>query len=241
MIDLHCHFLPGVDDGARTVQEGLTLAAVAAESGITTAVLTPHVYPGVYDNTLSTLLPRFVQFRADLEQAGIGLAVHLGGEVRLHPDVLDLMEAGELPSIGSLDGMQVILIELPDGEIPRGALTACRHFADRGYRWLIAHPERNKAVMRDPASILPFCEAGALLQLTAASIIGKFGLPALHTARYLLDHGLVSVIATDAHNLAFRPPRLREAFEAIAEHYGHDTAQRLMVSNPGEIIASRTA
>ena len=150
MIDLHCHLLPGVDDGARTMEDALTLAEAAVANGVKASVLTPHVYPGVFDNRLSTLRPVYEEYRDALARAGIALDVHLGGEVHLHPDAFELLEADDLPMIGGMDGLKVMLLEFPDGSIPPGSDVACRMFADQGIRWLIAHPERNKAVTARP-------------------------------------------------------------------------------------------
>jgi len=97
MIDLHCHLLPGVDDGARTMEDALTLAEAAVANGVKASVLTPHVYPGVFDNRLSTLRPVYEEYRDALARAGIALDVHLGGEVHLHPDAFELLEADDLP------------------------------------------------------------------------------------------------------------------------------------------------
>ena len=238
MIDLHCHFLPGVDDGARTMADALILAAASVANGITHAVLTPHVHPGFFDNRLSTLVPVFSSYQAALADAGIALQVLLGGEVRLHPDAFDLLAADDLPVIGMVGGHRIVLIEFPDGQIPAGALAACRYFAEHGVSWLIAHPERNKEVMRDPMRIKPFVDAGCLLQLTAASVIGGFGPQALQTSHLLLARGMVSVVATDAHNMAHRPPLLREARDAITQLYGNGMAHRLTEETPASIIRS---
>lgn len=239
MIDLHCHFLPGVDDGARTLKEALALSAASVANGIAHAVVTPHVHPGIFENRLSTLLPVFVEYQKALKEAGIGLEVSLGGEVRLHPDAFDLLAADDLPVIGKLDGDRIVLLEFPDSQIPAGALAACRAFADRGVRLLIAHPERNKEVMHRPGRIKPFVDAGCLLQLTAASVIGRFGKLALDTAHRLLSAGLVAAVATDSHNLAHRPPVLREAREAITRLYGSDLACRLTEELPAAIVSGR--
>ncbi len=169
------------------------------------------------------------------------LASHLGAEVRIHPDVFDLLAIDELPVLGGLGKDRVVLLEFPDGQIPPGAETACRLFADRGIRWLIAHPERNKDVMRDPLRLKPFLDAGCLTQVTAASVVGRFGPQAAACAHYLLANNMVSVVATDSHNLQFRPPMLREARDALAQHYGSGVAYRLTEELPGEIVAGRAA
>lgn len=239
MIDLHCHFLPGVDDGARTMDEALALAAASVANGITEAVLTPHVHPGVFDNKLSTLNSVFTRYQTSLKEAGIDLKVHLGGEVRLHPDAFDLLAVDDLPVVGKLGEDRIVLIEFPDGQIPAGAASACKYFAGRGVRWLIAHPERNKEVMRDPMRIKAFVDAGCLLQLTAASVIGRFGPQALDAAHQLLAKGLTAVVATDSHNMAHRPPLLREARDAISQLYGSGLAHRLTDETPAAIVDFR--
>jgi len=217
--------------------EALALAGAAVANGISTAVLTPHVYPGVFNNALTTLLPAFVHYKEALRNAGIPLTVHLGGEVHLHPDIFDLLDRDELPVIGRLGRDRIVLLEFPDGQIPAGALAACQYFADRQVQLLIAHPERNKEVMRDPTRIQPFVDAGCMLQVTAGSIIGRFGPQALKCAHHLLATGLVWAVATDSHNLVHRPPLLREAREAITHLYGAGLAHRLTEENPGRIVA----
>ncbi|MDO4905422.1 MAG: hypothetical protein Q4A16_07730 [Lautropia sp.] len=237
MIDLHCHLLPGVDDGARTMDDALGLARAAVGNGVRHALLTPHVYPGVFDNRYSTLKPVYDEYKRALRQAQIPLEVYLGGEVHLHPDAMELLAQDELPFMGALSGRKVILVEFPDGTIPVGAEMVCRMFADQGIRWMIAHPERNKAVMRDPMRIKPFVDMGCMLQLTAASVIGAFGRPAAQTAHVLLSRGMAHVVATDAHNLAHRPPRLGEAKSYLTSRFGLGIAYRLTEETPMNILS----
>lgn len=239
MIDLHCHLLPGVDDGARNLDDALLLARAAVDNGVQVAVLTPHIYPGVYDNRWSSLVPVFLKYQQALQATGIPLQVLLGGEVHVHPDAIELQAAKELPIIGGWEREPLILMEFPDGNIPTGAETLCRMFADQGVRWLIAHPERNKAVMRDPTVIKPFLDAGCLLQLTAASVIGAFGQSAAQTSHWLLSRGMVHVVASDAHNLKYRPPRMAEARDHLARAFGLGTAHRLTEETPFRIVSAR--
>ena len=148
---------------------------------------------------------------------------------------------GELPMIGGLNGKKMMLLEFPDGAIPHGSDVACRMFADQGVHWLIAHPERNKAVMRNPDIIKPFVDMGCMLQLTAASVVGAFGRSAGQTAHTLLTRGLAHVVASDAHNLAHRPPRMGEARRYLSQHFGMGIAYRLTEENPARILAERVA
>jgi protein-tyrosine phosphatase len=236
MIDLHCHYLPFVDDGASTIQEAVALVASAAASGIRHAVLTPHVFPGQWDNTRSTLAAPFDKFRALLKSSNLDFDVQLGGEVRLLPESLELAVRDELPTLGRWEDDRVLLLELPDSHVPPGTDKAVEFLRARGYRPMIAHPERNKDVMRDPRKLLPLLKQGCLLQLTAASVAGMFGAAALKSALQLLDAGVVTVIASDAHNLAHRPPRMAEARRALEQRYGQEAAILLTETNPGRIV-----
>jgi protein-tyrosine phosphatase len=236
VIDLHCHYLPFVDDGADSLEAAIALATASAVDGIRHAVLTPHVFPGQWDNTRSSLAAGFEAFRTALKTSNLPLEVTLGGEVRLLPESLELAERDELPTLGVWDGLRVVLLELPDAHIPAGTYNAVAYLMTRGYRPMIAHPERNKDVMRDPRRIMPLVKQGCLLQLTAASVTGQFGKPALKTSLALLDAGVVTAVASDAHNLTHRPPRMSMAREVLAVRYGVDAAMTLTEFNPGRII-----
>lgn len=239
MIDLHCHYLPGVDDGAPDLDAGLALVRAAADNGIRAAVLTPHVFPGRWNNTRSALEPAFEAFRRTVASKGIGIDLHLGAEVHLLPESLALYEAGELPVIGTWGDREVILLEFPDAGIPVGAIKAVEFLLHRGAIPMIAHPERNKDIMRSTAKLEPFVRLGCLLQLTAASVCGWFGKPAHRAALALLEAGWTTVVATDAHNLRYRPPVLAEARHTLMSRYGVQAADALTQHNPAAIIGSR--
>lgn len=236
MIDLHCHYLPGLDDGAQTLDEALALARAAVADGIAAAVLTPHVRPGVYDNRLPGIAEQVERFRGELAAHGIPLRVHAGGEVHLGAEVMELAECGELPCIGSLDGYRVALIEMPHGHIPVGSDRLMHWLLRRRIRPMIAHPERNKEVMRAPEKIYPLVALGCLLQITAASVTGRFGAPAQRCAEHLLQRRWVSAVASDAHNLAFRPPEMGAARALLAARHGAAVAERLTRTLPARIV-----
>ena len=239
MIDLHCHLLPGIDDGARDMPMALDLARMSVANGITHAVLTPHVYAGRWDNRLSNLGGVFSDYKNALAAARIPLQVYLGGEVHLLPDAFNLMDARDLPYLGVWRGYKVILLELPDSHIPVGVLKAVDMFVRAGYLPMIAHPERNKEVMRNVKRLQPLLKAGCLVQLTAASVVGKFGAPAHKTCLKLLDNGWATVVATDAHNLVHRPPIMAEARAALDEMYGEEAGEVLTSANPRTILEGR--
>lgn len=239
MFDLHCHFLPGVDDGAGTLHEGLQLAAAAVANGIQGAVLTPHLHPGRYDNTRSSLHPHFETFAGALADSGIALEVRLGCELRLSVESLELLDLDEVPMLGQWNRQPVVLLEFPHDTVPVGAQQAVEYLRKRGYLPMIAHPERNKTLIRDPMKLRPFIEAGCLAQLTAASVCGYFGEAPRRAAFAMLEQGWITVVASDAHNLEHRPPVMAQAHEALATSYGPDLAHELTVQSPAAIFHSK--
>ncbi|MGE0798213.1 MAG: tyrosine-protein phosphatase [Lautropia sp.] len=239
MIDLHCHYLPDVDDGARDLQEAIALIKLAVKDGATDIVLTPHVYAGRWDNTLATLQPRFDAFSRLIASKQLPVTLYLGAEVHLQPETIDLVERRQVPFVGHWNGDPAILLELHDGRIPPFALAAVRHLRSLGVVPIIAHPERNKAVMSAVDCIEPFVAAGCLLQLTAASVAGRFGAVAERTAFRLIDRGWAHFIGSDAHNLLHRPPMLRAARRVLRERYGQDVATAMTRSVPEQLIEPR--
>ena len=236
MIDLHSHLLYSVDDGASSLTESLALARMAVDDGIHTVVLTPHLHPGRWDNRRSSLASRVAVFREELAEAGIPLNVHLGGEVRIGHEALELLLMDEVPFYGEVDGFRVMLTEFPHQMMPVGSLQFVQKLLSMRIRPLIAHPERNKAVMHDPEKIRPFVDSGCWLQLTAGSLVGEFGEVAERTARYLLAEDLVHVLASDAHNAVHRPPVLSPGLAVAAEVVGEVSARRLVVDHPARIL-----
>lgn len=235
MIDIHCHLLPGIDDGPPDDAAALALARALVDDGVTQVVCTPHVFPGRYENRRSSIADEFDRFAALLEASGILLPLRYAGEVRLTPEVLDLLPRHELPWLGRENGRYTMLLEMPDGQIPLGADRFVRLLLDRGVRPVIVHPERNRAVMDDPARIEPLVRMGCALQLTAGSLLGDFGPRAQATAVHLLDQGQVQAVASDAHNLTGRRPRMRAANEWLTRHYGADAARHLTREGPAQL------
>ena len=237
MIDIHCHLLPAVDDGARGIQDSLALLKVAARDGIREMVLTPHIYFGRWDNSLPILRPRFEAFTRLVESKGIPIRLHLGAEVHLLVESIAMLERGEIPFLGVWESEPAMLIELHDGSIPPYTSTAMRIIRRHGVRPIIAHPERNRAVMKAPDRVEELLAEGCLLQLTAGSLTGGFGSAAEAAAHALLSRGRVSFVATDAHNLRHRPPVLSEARMVLAERYGESVAEDLTHRFPAMLLA----
>lgn len=232
MLDLHCHYLPGVDDGARTLEEGLALVRAAFVNGARRIVLTPHVHPGRYDNSLATLKPRFEAFQRAVELAQIPVQLALASEVRLCDELLTLLDSGQVPLLKAENGAQTLLLELPHNYIPTGCTTLIRWLLRRNIVPLLAHPERNKEMMAHPQHLQALREAGCKVQITAAAVIGRLGSRAQRTATFFFENNWVDAVASDAHNLHHRPPLMREAATYISRHYGDSVARRLFETQP---------
>jgi protein-tyrosine phosphatase len=236
MLDLHVHVLPGIDDGPRTLEDALALAQALADDGIEHIVATPHIYPGVFDNSAARIGETFDAFQAAVTEAGIELTMTWAAEVRICPEILDWIELRRLPMLnGSLVGPSTALIELPDGQIPVGTDKLMGMMLDRGITPLMAHPERNKAVMEQPSRLEALRRLGCKFQVTAGSLLGDFGSRAQTTACKLLDSGWVDVIATDAHNRSSRRPRMGAARQWLVEQYDEALALRLTLTQPTDI------
>jgi len=146
------------------------------------------------------------------------------------------VEDQEIPFLGVSNGYRIMLLEFPHSHLLLGADKLVKWLLARRIRPLIAHPERNKEVMRNVEKIAPFVEMGCLLQLTGSSIVGHFGKPAQDCARVLLERGWANVVATDAHNLRHRPPNLDLAYAALVEMGGEALARRLTTETPSSLI-----
>jgi protein-tyrosine phosphatase len=235
MIDIHNHLLPGIDDGAQNLDEALGLARAAVANGITHCLCTPHIHFGRFDNTARSINSAYQVLSKALKEQNIPLKLGRAAEVRFDIEVLTAIDQNEIPFLGQWQGEKVLLLEFPHGELPIGAEQLVKILRSRGVLPMIAHPERNKGLMRRPEDLKPLLKQGCLLQLTASSVIGGFGERAEELALSLLADDVVTVIATDTHHIKRRPPLLREAYTRIVELYGEALADRLVHDNPWTI------
>jgi protein-tyrosine phosphatase len=236
VIDLHSHLLPGVDDGPKTMEEALAIARAAVADGIRISVLTPHISPDFGDNNRRSLQAVFDDFASRLKLEAIPLEVRLAAEVRLSPELLDMMVDDELLFVGNVDGYRILLLEFPHEMIPVGSDKLVTMLLRHKIRPLIAHPERNQAVMEAPDRIRTFAALGCWLQLTAASLAGRLGELPQSTAFRMIDDGWNCVVATDCHNVTTRPPHLSIGRDALARRHGDAFAKVHVSDKPGKIV-----
>ena len=236
MIDLHCHYLPAIDDGSQSMAESLDLASASVADGITHAAMTPHIHPGRYDNIRSTVVAAVDEFQSALIKANIPLKIYPAGEVRLTAEIIELLEQDEVPFLGTLNEYRILLLEFPHAQIPVGTEKMVRWLLDHKIRPMIAHPERNKVILNNIERVSPFIEMGCLLQLTAGSMLGVFGQPVKECAVLMLERDWVSVIATDAHNLLHRVPLLTQTRNWLCERGWNEKADQMMQATPARIL-----
>ena len=236
MIDIHCHLLPGIDDGPKSLDDSLAMARHAVKAGIKKIVATPHITPGRYDNSLKTIQPVFNNLKASIIAENIPLEISFAAELRFDPIIMDLVNNDELPVLGKYEGERLILLEFPHSHIPPGSEELIQWLADRGVRVLIAHPERNRSVLGDIEKITPLVKLGCLLQITGGSLTGVFNDAAKQCGTELLKRGWVSIIASDAHNLHARCPELEPARKEAEKIVGEEASLEMVFGRP-EIIS----
>ena len=231
------HCLPGLDDGPQTMTEALALCRALVADGIETAIATPHQL-GLYDNgsthaeTIRESVGHLVEALAEQE---IPLRVLPGADVRIDERLPALIEDNQ---VLTLAGSRYLLLELPHDVFIDPTRTVVE-LADRGIRTIISHPERHKHIARQPAIAEPWLARGALLQLTAGSLIGREGATAEEASWYWLANGEAAFVATDAHNVSSRRPYMTAAATAIVQRFGYTVAQRVCRENPSCVLEDR--
>jgi protein-tyrosine phosphatase len=236
LIDLHCHILPGLDDGSRSPEESLTMARLALEDGIRTLVATPHALDGVYNVPPAEITEAVAAFQERLSARGLDIKVCAGADVHLSPGMAEKIKTGAVMTLNNTG--KYFLLELPPQTLPSGVKEEIFALKMQGITPVITHPERHPAILRDMNLLHEFIAMGALSQITAMSLTGEFGEGVQGCCQVLLKHRLVHVIATDAHSAESRPPLLSRAMNEAAELTGSDTLAASLVEDiPAKILA----
>lgn len=237
MIDIHCHLLPGLDDGPGTMNESLAMARMAVADGIRGAICTPHWHPLIWPNERSAIAETVNALRSRLQAEAIPLEIWPGSELSLDADLEAGLAGGRL---ATLNGGSWVLLELPGTFLPPGIEDYLWRFRQSGHELVLAHPERYSYILRDPARLHSWVEMGLAVQITAASLLGRLGPEIASLCRVLLEHRLVHFLASDSHGINARRPLLQEAFEAAAEIVGSHDAMRLVEMHPQTVISNES-
>ncbi len=236
-VDIHCHILPGIDDGSPDWETSLAMARMAVEQGTRTIVATAHQLGNFAQNRGDTIRQLTELLQQLLDEQQVPLQVLPGGDVRIEDQMLALLGQGDVLSLADL--RQHVLLELPhDLYFPLEGLLEDLQRA--GMVGILSHPERNQGILRNPETVAPLVEAGCLMQVTAGSLMGSFGSQSQRLAERMLSEGLVHFVATDAHGITSRRPLMRRAFDRVVALTDEETAEELCSVNPGLVAQGKS-
>ena len=214
MVDLHCHLLPLVDDGPASVEQALRLAEQAANEGVTRIIATPHLFHPQFETTDVDVRLTVAELNVLLKQRNIPITAYPGHEVRLTGELMEEVKTGVALSLAD---SRYLLVEFPSTGIPSYARQVFAELISDGYIPVIAHPEKNKAIIQNPTLLFDLVSNGAISQVTCASLIGKYGKDVQRFAVALLENGLAHLVASDAHHLEKRPFYWSECRKFLAQ------------------------
>ena len=233
MIDLHCHILPGVDDGAPDLATSLAMARMAVADGITVTACTPHIMPGIYDNNGPAIRQAIADLQAVLDGEQIPLKLVCGADVHIAPDLVEGLKAGR---VLALNDSRYFLFEPPHHVAPPRLAQVVFDIMAAGYRPIVTHPERLTWIENHYDLISHLADRGVWMQITAGAVTGRFGRRARYWSDRMLDESKVHILATDAHNLRNRSPILSEARKLVAKRFGEVAATEMVLTRPQMIL-----
>jgi protein-tyrosine phosphatase len=234
MLDLHCHILPGLDDGAADPGVALEMAAMAADSGVTHIFATPHCNTRNPRKNYRTprLIAAYSALQALLDEAGIPVRILSGAEVLCRGRFRERLAAGDFMT---LNGSRYLLVEFYFDEDPAYMESCLKAVEAEGLVPVVAHPERYFCVQRSPQLAQQWADAGRVLQLNKDSLLGDLGAEAYFTSRLLLERGAVTVIASDAHHFRYRDPHMGALLDCLARRFPGTDPEPLLRINPLKI------
>ncbi len=229
MVDIHHHLLWGLDDGPKDLDTSVAMARASAADGVTHVVCTPHAN-GKFNYDADVNKAKVIELQSRLADEDIPLTVGLGCDFHLSYD--NIQDAKADPSRFSVNGLGYLMVELPDYALPAQLGETFYELQLAGLIPVLTHPERNPTLQKDQSRLAEWMRGGMLVQLTGDSVTGKMGRTAEKLSHDLLSKRWVHFLATDAHDVARRPPRLSEARDLVAKRYGRDYAESLVTTNP---------
>jgi protein-tyrosine phosphatase len=226
MVDVHCHILYGLDDGAKTLDESVQMAEMAIEDGVTHVIGTPH------SNSEYAFRPELIRERCAEIQARVEGRLQLATGCDFHMSIENLRDVKNNATKYTLNQKSYLLVEFADFSIPPNADEALHALRLQGLHPIITHPERNGLIVHQPEKMWRWMRQGCYVQITAQSLTGKFGREAQKCAEKWLEEDRIHFFASDAHNTKSRPLKLREAYDTVVKKRGEEIARALFVENP---------
>lgn len=238
MIDLHCHILPGLDDGARTLEESLEMARIAAGDGVATIVATPHLFRwNLGLENVSSVEERRRELLAALGQNGIPVEIKAGAEVHISHNLVEELRANRRHLV--INNSRYMFLEFPSSHVIPGVKKLIFDLMSEGITPIIAHPERNYGFAKNPGLLHELVQMGALAQANGGSLTGLYGRRAAGTAVRFLTWNLIHFLASDGHHPNSISPRLSDAVKRAEAAIGKDEAHALVADNPEAVLEDR--
>lgn len=236
MIDIHSHILPGVDDGAQSLDTSIEMARIAVDAGCKVMACTPHIKPPQYPNDGPDIRERVARLQSELSDRDLDLFVVVGADIHIGPDLISGLESGHLPC---LHKSRYFLFE-PDHKVLTPNIDRfCARVMEAGYIPVLTHPERLAWVHNAFPVIERLYKMGVQMQITAGAVTGRFGSGAAKIAEKMAERNMIDVLASDAHNTSSRRPGMVDAFEWAQKRFGKSGAIRLTYDNPLAILTGK--
>lgn len=233
MIDLHSHILPGIDDGAGDVRTAIAMARAFVADGVEIVACTPHILPGLYNNTGPGIRAAVAQLQNELDALSIPLQLVTGADNHIDPDFVAGLKSGRLLTLAD---SSYVLVEPPHHVVPARLEDLFFAIQVSGYVPILTHPERLTWIGARYDLIRKMFRAGVWMQVTSGSLAGSFGREPKYFAEKMLGEGMVHILATDAHDLKRRPPDLGRGRALAAKALGEAEADNLVVHRPKAIL-----
>ena len=234
MLDIHSHILPNIDDGATSINDTDKLLKKAVSEGISHIIATPHFDP-TYHTTKPIILDKVKMVNDYAKENDIPITVYPGQEVRIYAELLDNLNQ----HVTLMDKGQYMLIEFPEDHVPMYAEQIFYGMQLKGIQPILVHPERNQGIIKNPNILYEFVNRGVLTQVTAGSIVGKFGKPIKKLSLELINHELIHFIASDAHKIGSRDFHMTKARKIMTRKFGKDYTDNL-IKNASLIATKQT-
>lgn len=233
MIDLHSHILPGIDDGAPDLGVALEMARIAVANGVAVQACTPHIFPGLFDNSGPRIRRATQELQRHLDEEGVPLRLVTGADVHIVPNMVNGLRAGEILSLADT---RYVLVEPPHHVAPPRLEHVFFELLAAGYVPILTHPERLTWIETRYDALVQLFRAGVWMQVTAGALTGAFGRRPQYWAERMLNEALVHILATDAHGARRRPPDLAAGRAAAAKWLGEEEAEQLVSLRPRAIL-----
>ncbi len=235
MTDIHCHILPGIDDGPQTLEEAVAMARIAAQDGIRQIVAAPHLRQGVYEPTKEQILAKTAELADALKQADISVELIPAMDVHIELDLLDRLVDGDLITLGG--DTRYVLLELPNDRVPSQIESLLHQCLLKRFVPILTHPERVLEIQNHLDRLEHWVNMGVLVQITAMSLTGGFGKKVQRTARRMVEYRLCHLIASEGHSSDKHPPVLSDAVQVAAGILGEEAALEMVTELPARILA----